>query len=71
MYIVWKRQSPYLDKGPDMGKILLRHISACVIEVGVGMQRDAYTGGLKARQGITCRSGVSSSGEQLKKYRLF
>ena len=54
-----------------MRKILLRHISACVIEVGVGMQRDAYTGGLKARQGITCRSGVSSSGEQLKKYRLF
>lgn len=54
-----------------MGKILLRHISACIIEVGVGMQRDAYTGGLKASQGITCRSGVSSSGEQLKKCRLF
>lgn len=54
-----------------MGKILTRHISAYVIEVGVGTQRDAHTGGLKARQGITCRSGLNSSGEQLKKYHLF
>ena len=54
-----------------MGKILTRHISAYVIQVGVGTQSDAHTGGLKARQGITCRSGLNSSGEQLKKYHLF
>ena len=59
LYIVWERQGPYIERGPDMGEIPRRHISTCMIEVGVGMQRDAHTGGLKAVQHINRRRGVN------------
>lgn len=59
LYIVWERQGPYIERGPDMGEIPQRHISTCVIKVGVGMQRDAHMGRLKVVRHINCRSGVN------------